>query len=83
MDEKVDFEVWERKGNMGRVCCDGFDHRNFSLDGLERAVGLTYQLFFLVMASVISTVDFFVGLAKYRQKQNWVTKLLMKWRHYS
>lgn len=47
------------------------------------AAGLTYKLTFLVMATVISAVQFFVALANNQQKQNWVTKLLMKWRHYS
>lgn len=46
-------------------------------------VEIAYQLIFLVMAAVISTTQFFVALANYRRKQNWVTKLLMRWRPYS
>lgn len=44
--------------------------------------GRGYQIIFLIMAVVISAAQFFVALANYQQKQNWFTRLLMKWNRY-
>lgn len=44
--------------------------------------GKIYQIFFLVMAIVISVTQFFVAFANYKRKQNWLTKILLRRKHY-